>query len=247
MKIRRIRLREIERLTEFWRFWVTHSVIGDALFHRHFGLFFLDRNSRNFWEVEQRFFFSWRWSATIFFGWNVRRIWFICLSFGSSGDCCVLLERYYIHKLIFKFVNFALCSLWYDIMLLWWYDIMIYEKQCNGNCGCESINLVLLLAPGKVFIKTFFFSLPGEVFLRKKRKKSFYEKFAIVILAWFRSRFIVVALWSHFLLLLYMNLTINLSHYHDIVHRLIDMISLRFYLWPISLIMNAIGSRENCR
>jgi hypothetical protein len=31
---------------------------------------------------------------------------------------------------------------------------------------------------GKFFIKTSFFSLPGEVFLRKKEKKSFYEKFA---------------------------------------------------------------------
>jgi hypothetical protein len=31
--------------------------------------------------------------------------------------------------------------------------------------------------PGK-FFKKFFFSLPGEVFLIKKKKKFFYEKFA---------------------------------------------------------------------
>jgi hypothetical protein len=37
----------------------------------------------------------------------------------------------------------------------------------------------LLQMPGKFFkIKFFFFSLPGEVFLIKKKKKSFYEKFA---------------------------------------------------------------------
>jgi hypothetical protein len=30
----------------------------------------------------------------------------------------------------------------------------------------------------QIFHKNFFFSLPGEVFLKKKKKKSFYEKFA---------------------------------------------------------------------
>jgi hypothetical protein len=36
----------------------------------------------------------------------------------------------------------------------------------------------LLLAPGKFFIKTSFFSLPEEVFLIKIKKKFFFEKFA---------------------------------------------------------------------
>jgi hypothetical protein len=36
----------------------------------------------------------------------------------------------------------------------------------------------LLQSPGKFFKIKFFFSLPGEVFLIKKKKKSFYEKFA---------------------------------------------------------------------
>jgi hypothetical protein len=34
---------------------------------------------------------------------------------------------------------------------------------------------MILQSPGKI---KFFFSLPGEVFLIKKKKKSFYEKFA---------------------------------------------------------------------
>jgi hypothetical protein len=37
---------------------------------------------------------------------------------------------------------------------------------------------MILLVPGKFFIKTFFFLLPREDFLIKKEKESFYEKFA---------------------------------------------------------------------
>jgi hypothetical protein len=36
----------------------------------------------------------------------------------------------------------------------------------------------IAIAPQIFQIKVFFFSLPGEVFLVKKKKKSFYEKFA---------------------------------------------------------------------
>jgi hypothetical protein len=50
----------------------------------------------------------------------------------------------------------------------------LLNYQANENK--QKINEVLQL-PGKFFKIKFFFSLPGEVFLIKK-KKSFYEKFA---------------------------------------------------------------------
>jgi hypothetical protein len=40
------------------------------------------------------------------------------------------------------------------------------------------INQWILQSPGKFFKIKFFFSLPGEVFLVKRKKKSFCEKFA---------------------------------------------------------------------
>jgi hypothetical protein len=37
--------------------------------------------------------------------------------------------------------------------------------------------IIILQSPGKFFKIKFFFSLPGEVFLIKKKKKSFYENY----------------------------------------------------------------------
>jgi hypothetical protein len=42
----------------------------------------------------------------------------------------------------------------------------------------KNFKLNVLQSPGKFFKIKFFVSLPGEVFLIKKKKKSFYEKFA---------------------------------------------------------------------
>jgi hypothetical protein len=46
------------------------------------------------------------------------------------------------------------------------------------STGALIILILILHSPGKFFKIKFFFSLPGEVFLIKKKKKSFYEKFA---------------------------------------------------------------------
>jgi hypothetical protein len=54
--------------------------------------------------------------------------------------------------------------------------------------------LLLLQSPGKIFKIKFFFSLPGEVFLIKNKKKSFYEKFAG------RQQYFAILLFDYFFL-----------------------------------------------